>query len=662
MAIWSAEIKELETLYHSLKGKFPDLEKELIQLIETKDANVALLYSRRSLEVIITDVCERELKRPRGTEPLKGIIDKLNREEKVPHNIIASMQNINSLSTFGTHPKDFEPRQVKPVLLDLTTVLEWYLEYMEDQESVKGEQIEIQEKRKESTGLRKTRSKSGKSIIMIVGVLMAAAIIIFSLIVFNVIGGGKQAKPGSIGSIIVLPFENYTGQDTLEWFVSGMHSSLIQDMGKIGGLLIPGETTSKVFKNANKTIAQITKETNVDAALETDVLCLGEDSICFQTRLIKPGRKEEQLWIADYKVARTQILNWYNSVTKQIAKEIKIKLTPEEIRLLSKSRIVDRKAYEEYLKARSYWNDFRNESLFKALDYLNSAIEKEPDWAPLYAGLAELWMWIQQGGYEPPSVAAPKIYENLNKAMELDPDLAEVHYLSAMIAHLVEWNWEKSEKEFLKTLAINPNDAYSRLLYSQLLLILQRNDEALAQRELAVGLDPLNPATKLIYSGTLVQAGDFKAALSVAEELVAADPKDLKANAMIEIAAYRLREYDKVIRSVKYSLPFLIEEDVYEGIVRIYSESGIVAAYEELMKHLEKYAENNPISFMYMSIRYIIANQPDKAMDWIEKGFELHDPVVTYIAATGRYFEQLFGNPRFIEVLKKMNLPLPKSN
>jgi tetratricopeptide (TPR) repeat protein len=183
----------------------------------------------------------------------------------------------------------------------------------------------------------------------------------------------------------------------------------------------------------------------------------------------------------------------------------------------------------------------------------------------------------------------------------------------------------------------------------------------LAQRELAVSLDPLNPATKLIYSGTLVQAGDFKAALSVAEELVAAAPMDLNANAMIEIAAYRLKDYNKVIRSVKYSLPFLIDEDVYEGIMRIYNESGIVAAYEEIMKHLEKYAENNPICFADMSMRYIIANQPDKAMDWIEKGFEIHDPQMTYIAAAGRFFEQLFGNPRFIAICEKMNLPIPEN-
>ncbi len=111
MAIWSSEIKELDKLSESLKGQVPELEKELDQLIRTEDANVILLYSRRCLEVIITDLCESELKRPRKTEPLKGIIDKLHKEEKVPSHIISSMHGLNELSTYGTHPKDFDPNR-----------------------------------------------------------------------------------------------------------------------------------------------------------------------------------------------------------------------------------------------------------------------------------------------------------------------------------------------------------------------------------------------------------------------------------------------------------------------------------------------------------------------------------------------------------------------
>ena len=486
-------------------------------------------------------------------------------------------------------------------------------------------------------------------------------IVIAGLILLNITSRSDLIKPGMIQSVAVLPFDNYTGDENLDYVAAGMHASLITDIGKVSALRVTGETSSSVYKNTDKSAPLIGEELNVDLLIEPTLTCYG-DSVCVLIRAVTTTQEEKQILVREYRVDKNEILSFYGRVTKEIAQEVKVELSPEEIRLLSKSRIVDRKAYDEYLKARSYWNDFRKESLFKALDYLNRAIEKEPDWAPLYAGLAELWMWIQQAGYEPPSVAAPIIFENLNKAMELDPDLAEVHYLSALIAQLGEWNWEKSEKEFLKTLAINPSDANARLLYSQLLLIIQRKDEALAQRELASGLDPLNPATKVLYSGTLVQAGDFEAGLTIAEELLAANPMDLNASTLVELAAYRLGEHDKVISAVRYALPFSIEEDVYKSIVEIYGDSGIVAAYGELMKHLEEYSVNNPVSFSDMSFRYIIADEHNKAMDWIEKGFETHDPIMTYITATGGHFEQLFGDPRFIAICEKMNLPLPANH
>jgi hypothetical protein len=129
MAIWTAEIKEIENLQYYFEGKLPELEKELEHLIKTEDPNVILLYSRRCLEVIITDLCECELKRPRKTEPLKGIIDKLNREEKVPSHILTSMDSLNRLAAFGTHPKEYDPEQVRPVLIDLYTIIRWYLKF-----------------------------------------------------------------------------------------------------------------------------------------------------------------------------------------------------------------------------------------------------------------------------------------------------------------------------------------------------------------------------------------------------------------------------------------------------------------------------------------------------------------------------------------------------
>jgi len=245
--------------------------------------------------------------------------------------------------------------------------------------------------------------------------------------------------------------------------------------------------------------------------------------------------------------------------------------------------------------------------------------------------------------------------------MELDPDLAEGHYQCAVSAQLVEWDWGKSEKEFLKALAINPNNSLSRLMYAQLLLILNRPDESMAQRELAISLDPLNPVTKLIYMGTLVQAGECKASLSLLEEAWTTNPVDLNYNALIEIAAYMCKDFDRVIRSLKYALPFPFEEEKYKEIEKIYKESGIIPAYEALMKYMEKFADANYIGFFDMAFRYIIANQSDKAMDWIEKGFESHDPLMSYITQTAHILEPLFGNPRFITICEKMKLSLTKN-
>ena len=123
MKTWFGERKEIEKYYKSLKGQFPELERELERLISVEDEIGVLVSSRRSMEVIVSDFCEKELKRPRGTEPLKGIIDKLNKEKKIPSYVNTSMINLNSLSTYGAHPKTFNPRQVKTVLLELLTIL-----------------------------------------------------------------------------------------------------------------------------------------------------------------------------------------------------------------------------------------------------------------------------------------------------------------------------------------------------------------------------------------------------------------------------------------------------------------------------------------------------------------------------------------------------------
>ena len=221
MAIWSAEIKELEKLYESLKGQLPDLEKELDRLIKADDENMILLYSRRCLEVIITDLCECELKRPRKTEPLKGIIDKLHKEEKVPSHIITSMHGLNELSTYGAHPKDFDPEQVKPVLVNLDIIIKWYLKYKNivtvDKTEVEEEKVRLKEeslevvKKAERLEVQERHAKLSKSKLLsgiaALTILIIAAILSYPKI-FKKDTLEKLRSSGERISVAVMPFQN----------------------------------------------------------------------------------------------------------------------------------------------------------------------------------------------------------------------------------------------------------------------------------------------------------------------------------------------------------------------------------------------------------------------------------------------------------------------
>jgi Tfp pilus assembly protein PilF/TolB-like protein len=240
MAIWSSEIKELERLYESLKGQLPDLEKELERLIRADDENMILLYSRRCLEVIITDLCECELKRPRKTEPLKGIIDKLHKEEKVPSHIITSMHGLNELSTYGAHPKDFDPEQIKPVLNNLDIIIKWYLKYknivMVDKTEVEEEKARLKKesleevKKAERQKIQEKPAKFNKR--RLISGIAALIILIFTAIlaypkIFKHDTLEELRSSGEKISVAIMPFKNRTNDSA--WKDS---QGIIQDILK----------------------------------------------------------------------------------------------------------------------------------------------------------------------------------------------------------------------------------------------------------------------------------------------------------------------------------------------------------------------------------------------------------------------------------------------
>jgi TolB-like protein len=468
----------------------------------------------------------------------------------------------------------------------------------------------------------------------------------------------RQTQAAKIRSIAVMPFSNYTGDDSKAYLASGMQDAVITELGQLNSVRVISKTSTLKYADLKNTIQEVATELNVDGIIETSLIGLGEN-LRIQVKLYSAFPQEQLLWSEVYTSEMSDILTLYNQVTKNIADEIQLSLSSEQVDKLEEETSVNAEAYDSYLMGLYLLKDVNLESLNKAKEYLNSAIEKNPDWAAPYSGLAQLWMTIVQMGYESPDIGGMKIFENLNKALELDPDNAYVHYTLGMSAFLNEWDWQKAEMELLKALASNPNDAMSRVIYAHLLSCLQRPDEALKQARLALELDPLNPLVRLFCGAVYSFMGDFKTFLAYAERVTADDPSNFMANTAIELSAYRLGNYNKVMEAAKYVFAAKEEEIDFKEAERIFGESGFTAAYEEILRQFELIAQKGYTAPVEMAYRYMMVNKQGKAMEWLEKGFDLHDPVMPYIVTHGFLFEPLFNNPSFIEIVQKMNLPLP---
>jgi TolB-like protein/Tfp pilus assembly protein PilF len=510
----------------------------------------------------------------------------------------------------------------------------------------------------------KVTAGSKKRILLVSAVLLTAAVIFVALILTNVIKVGKVAKSEEIKSIAVLPFRNDSPEDSTQYFMDGVMEELLNKLQSVKSLRVLGRTSVEQFRGQNKSISEIAKELGVNFIVEGSGQKSG-NALRMRVQLIR-ARNERHIWGNSFEQKSLDMREYFKAQSgfaEAIANELNAVLSPQEKKLLQEVPSVNLEAYDTYLKGYSYMVDLSSESLLKAKDYLNSAIEKDPHWAPLYSAMALVWWSIAAFGVESPEIAIPIIYDNINKAMKLDPGLVDVHFLNAIMAFTAEWDWEKTEKEFLTALSINPNHAMSRVWFSHALYVLQRPEEGLSQATLAIKLDPLNPVIQRGYAAALLCGREYKAAMDVLDNMLAKDPDDFLTNGLMENAALFCGDSNKSFKACLRYIPqtYEINEESINQFEMTYNKSGYYAAYAEFLQQLEILYDKKYVPPGNLAIGYYFINQDDKALKWIEKALEVHDSSIPYLGTGLWNCTRLYDNPRFIEVLKKINLPLPKN-
>ena len=619
MAIWTIELKELGRIHDSFRGQLPDLDKELEQLIRFDDPNVLMLYSRRCLEVINTDLCECELKRPRKTEPLKGIIDKLNKEEKVPSHIITSMHSLNSLATYGAHPKDFDPEQVKPVLNNLSIVLKWYLKYKEI--VIPGHGIE-----------------EGKAEVV-----------------------GSSNKPVDTSklekSVAILPFKNDSTDEENTYFINGLMEEILNNLQKIKDLRVISRTSVEQYRNQTKPIPEIAKELGVNYIVEGSGQKYG-NVFRLRTQLIMAA-KESHLWGESFQNKINDVEDIFtiqSQIAETIAIELKAVITPEEKVLIEKIPTKELEAYDAYLKGKFYWRSLTMNDLDTSMKYFELAKEIDPNYALAYAGICDVWVGRQQAGYSSPEEAGPKAVEAAMKALELDSSRAEVHYTLALISTWGMWDWEAGEAAFKKALEINPNHAEAHAYYSHLLYITGQPAKGMQEMDLAIKLDPFNPLLRGLNSMSLLMSNRLEEAIQAAQGALKIDPGSVVAQSTLGDSLIVAKRYEEGIEATKEAFKLFGFDEVIPAFDIGYAKDGFKGAFNEVAEMLIEISKSKYVMPLMIYSSYLYGGNNEKALDWMDKGFETHDPNLPYLLAYPLFYP-LHAEPRFQEIARKMNLP-----
>jgi tetratricopeptide (TPR) repeat protein len=353
----------------------------------------------------------------------------------------------------------------------------------------------------------------------------------------------------------------------------------------------------------------------------------------------------------------TDVLVMYKEMARAIADKIRVKLTSQEETNLAITRQVNPEAYEAYLKGQFHWYKLTPQDLEIALQYFELAREKDPNYALAYAGIAHAWVGRQQQGLVPYSEAAPRAKAAALKALELDNTIAEVHHLLAGIRAWVEWDWEDAETEYRRAIELNPNYPDPRAYYSHFLYMMKRPEEAMEQIERALELDPFTALFRAIYAMDLMYARRYDDAIEHLRETLRTAPNDWTALSTLRSAYHQKGMYEEALEIWKRSYVAKGDREAEEALARGYAEAGYSGALSRVAETLIARSRTTFVTPWQIGTLYTRAGKNDEALEWLEKAYEAHDGNMPYLSVDP-IFDGLRDNPRFNELLRKMNLPV----
>jgi len=490
-----------------------------------------------------------------------------------------------------------------------------------------------------------TKIKTNKLIAIAALTLIVA---LSALFIFTRNKVNTSTAPPQITSLVVLPLNNLSGDQSQEYFADGMTEALITDLTRIHALRVISRISAMHYKGTTKSLQEIANELKVDAVIEGSVQRSG-GRVLVTARLI-PTATDSPLWSRQFDRDLSDVLKLQSEIARAVTDEIRIQLTADEQSRLASARTINPQAHEAYLLGRYHLAKLNEEELKLAIEYFERAIQIEPDSAIAYSGLGEAWVergiW---GGKSFNEVQAPA-RAAVMKAAALDDQIAEVHTMLGQIKYLYDWDWSPSEKEFKRALELEPGSLNAHRLYATFLMALGRHAEAITEIQHAAQLDPLSSDVQSSYGRILYRARKYEEAIAPLKRALELDPQLYSAYVRLGDVYAVLGRYDEAKQMFEKAAQLRSEGPHTTRVARIYALSGRQHEAREILSQAKQGA------FETAGV-YVALGDTDQAFKILEKAVEEHNGLLVYIKEDPT-LDKLHSDPRWQRLLQRMNFPV----
>jgi TolB-like protein/class 3 adenylate cyclase/Tfp pilus assembly protein PilF len=477
------------------------------------------------------------------------------------------------------------------------------------------------------------------------------ALLVAAVVGYFALRARSTAELAPIRSIAVLPVENLSGDPQQEYLADGMTESLIGELAKIGALRVISRTSVMQYKGARRALPEIARELGVDGILEGTVQRAGAQ-VRVTAQLID-ARSDHHLWAQSYDRELRDVLQIQSEVARAVAGRIAIALTPGERARLAAPAPVDPRAQEAYLRGLHRVGQNTPDSVRRAIADFEEAVRIAPAYARAHAGVAraETWLFVltqqmDREGMERARAAAMR-------AIELDEGLGEAHGALASVL-LQLWNWEESEREHRRALELNPNDAGSLTSYAVLLAALGRREEAIARGDESVAVAPLDLAIRTNRAVMLLLCGQPERGLSELDRVLEIDPGWDRALLFRFLANAWMDRYEEAVQAGSRIAERRPERAPrFDGLERAWRDGGPVGFWRHQQRQWTQ--ERNPLA---LATAYVKVGEVDAAFEVLEEAYAARYGLLAMLTSVPS-LEPLHADPRFADLARRMNLPLP---